>query len=118
MKSYWNLRIILNDSSFLANTCLKNDIEFVVGGGISNDAIPFLKKLRSIQLNRFETRKCVFDANSLEKADISKALRNAVLFELLWLKSKQSYNSKMIEEDLTRIKMLEKRHLYNISSCS
>lgn len=109
---------LLNDSSCLANTCLKNDIEFVVGGGISNDAIPFLKKLKSIKLNRFETRKCVFEAKSLDRDDITLALRNAVLFELLWLKSKQSYNSKMIEEDLTRIKMLEKRHLYNISACS
>ena len=78
-------------------------------GGVSIDAIPFLSEVNKVNLHRFETRKCVFHASKLQDGEIPTALKNAVLFELLWLKSKQSYNSMITEEDNTRIKMLEKK---------
>ena len=113
-----NSNRLLDDGLFIAKKCLENNLEFVVGGGISTDAIPFLKKIKEVKLNRFETRKCVFDCSNLHQETIPIGLRNAVLFELLWLKSKQTYNSMITEEDNIRIKMLEKRHIYNQSSCS
>ena len=78
----------------------------------------FLIEINKVALTRFETRKCVFDTSKLNEDDIFTGLKNAVLFELLWLKSKQSYNNAVTEEDNVRIKMLEKRHIYNTSSCS
>jgi len=113
-----NSKELLNDALSIANVCLENKLEFVIGGGISVDAIPFLSEVNKVNLSRFETRKCVFEASKLKDIEISTGLKNAVLFELLWLKSKQSYNSMITEEDNVRIKMLEKRHIYNASSCS
>ena len=113
-----NSQKILEDSLRISNQCAKKNLEFVVGGGISADAVPFLIEINKVALNRFETRKCVFDTSKLNEDDIFTGLKNAVLFELLWLKSKQSYNSAVTEEDNVRIKMLEKRHIYNTSSCS
>ena len=113
-----NSESLLNDAIDIASICSQKNLEFAIGGGISIDAVHFLKKVKETRLQRFETRKCVFDSNILESSFIDSALRNAVLFELLWLKSKQSHNSRITAEDNIRIKMLEKRHLYNTNSCS
>ena len=112
-----NSERLLKDGLTISKACLDNELEFVIGGGISTDAIPFLKKISEVNLSRFETRKCVFDGLKLDQDNIASGLKNAVLFELLWLKSKQSYNSQITDEDNNRIKMLEKRHIYNTSSC-
>lgn len=113
-----NSEKVLNDALALSSICKESNLDFVLGGGISIDAIFFLRKVKEINLTRFETRKCVFDSNTLEHQKVKDALRNAVLFELLWLKSKQSYNSLITDEDNFRIQMLEQRHLYNTNSCS
>ncbi len=117
-RSHVNDESLLKDAIDIASKCFDQNLEFVIGGGISIDAVPFLKKVKKISLQRFETRKCVFNSNILETSFVDSALRNAVLFELLWLKSKQSYNSKITAEDDIRIDMLEKRHIYNMNSCS
>ena len=64
------LQKILEDSLRISNQCAKKNLEFVVGGGISADAVPFLIEINKVALNRFETRKCVFDTSKLNEDDI------------------------------------------------
>jgi 4-hydroxy-2-oxoheptanedioate aldolase len=85
-------------------------LECAVGGAVSADSIDFISKLYRLGLlDKFETRKVVFHAEAIElgKAAISEAIK----FELLWLKSKQEDYKLKYEEDIKRIKTLEKRQL-------
>lgn len=79
-----------------------------LGGGISNEALPSITKLtRGKLLDKFETRKVVFPAASYKHG--YPAILKALEFELLWLKSKRRYYSRVKAEDENRIKMLEER---------
>ncbi len=80
-----------------------------LGGAISTESIDFIKKLHSEKLiDKFETRKVVFSADSI-LANPMEGILKAVEFELLWLKSKRRYYSGIKAEDENRIAMLEKR---------
>lgn len=92
-----------------ARACLDRDLQFVVGGAVSIDALANLKRFKAIHLDRFETRKVVFDGAALESPNLGQALRQAVHFELLWLLNKREYYGLMHREDQTRIEMLESR---------
>ncbi len=104
-----NSERILNDALVIAKECLNNELNFVVGGGISQKAIPFLKKIQEVKLDNFETRKCVFDSKILKTSDLNESLKNSVEFELLWLKNKKNFLKEFCKEDQERIKMLEAR---------
>lgn len=79
-----------------------------LGGGISTEALPIIQKLDEAGLlDKFETRKVVFPARSWRYGET--AILEAVKFELLWLKSKRRYYSRVKAEDESRIAMLEKR---------
>jgi 4-hydroxy-2-oxoheptanedioate aldolase len=79
-----------------------------MGGGISIEALPVIKELNENRvLDKFETRKVVFAASSVEFGE--PAILKAVEFELLWLKSKRRYYSGIKAEDESRIAMIEKR---------
>ena len=79
-----------------------------VGGGISPEAIPFLKRLLDEKLiDRFETRKIVLDTSS---CDLGEGIRRAGRFELLWLCNKHDFYNSISVEDKARIRMLELRY--------
>jgi 4-hydroxy-2-oxoheptanedioate aldolase len=79
-----------------------------LGGAISTESIDFISKLNDRKLiDKFETRKVVFAADSIKYGDA--VILKAVEFELLWLKSKRRYYSGIKAEDEHRIEMLEKR---------
>ena len=103
-----NSDLILNDVLKVSSICKDLNIELVVGGGVSIDAINFLKEVKNSYLTRFETRKIIFSAESLN-TDLKEGLLNAVKFELLWLENKKNYYGSIYREDDKRIDMLQKR---------
>ncbi len=108
-------RALLNDNKItdycleVSKKCNEHNLDLVVGGGISVDAIDALKKINNNFLSRFETRKIIFSSKSLCQSSIDQGLLTAVEFELLWLKNKQEYYSIITSEDARRIDMLESR---------
>ena len=110
--------LVCDSAIQVSSICKANNLQFVLGGGVSVDSIEFLKQLSNIRLDRFETRKCILDSSVLFRPNITDILQDCVLAELLWLKSKSSSYLQTSNEDQHRIEMLEKRHLYNITSCS
>jgi len=80
-----------------------------VGGAIDRESINFVKRLAAEGLiDRFETRKIVFDAKrGLRK--IHEGLVKAAKFELNWLCNKHDYYFRTSLEDKERIRMIEDR---------
>lgn len=93
----------------VAEVARARGLELVVGGGVSPASIEALRRIRQIRLDRFETRKVIFDAAILETERAGAAMELAIEFELLWLKNKRDYYSLIAGEDETRIAMMEER---------
>jgi len=100
---------VLSHALEISNITKENDLNFVVGGGVSKQSIPFLKALNQVHLSRFETRKIIFEKQALDSIQIEKGLLDAVHFELLWLLNKRDFYSLITNEDDKRIKMLNDR---------
>lgn len=80
-----------------------------VGGAIDKDAVEFIKRLVADGLiDRFETRKVVFDAKKGIRK-IHEGLAKAAKFELNWLCNKHDYYFNASLEDKSRIRMIEDR---------
>lgn len=88
----------------------KRGLICVLGGNISVESLPFLRKLSNGLLDRYETRKVCFSCPQALRKDAAKAINKAIDFELLWLKNKQNYYKAISEEDKKRISALKKRY--------
>lgn len=100
---------ITDDIIDIAKNAKENNLNLVVGGGVSVDAIEIMKKIRNTKLDRFETRKVIFSRDSLDVKNLKNGMLEAVSFELSWLKNKKNYYGAIFEEDDKRIKMLSDR---------
>ena len=85
-------------------------LEVVVGGGVSKETIPFLKRFPAGSIARYETRKVIFGCPAALQDGYDVGILKAVGFELMWLKNKRSFYGLIFKEDEIRIEMLEKRY--------
>lgn len=104
-----NSEKITRDILSIAELAKENDLILTVGGGINEDSVQYLQKLREIRLDRFESRKIVFDSRILNEQNINEALSLAFEFELLWLENKSDQYKQLAKEDSVRIEMLRQR---------
>lgn len=87
----------------------------VVGGGVSADSIKFFKVLGR-RLDRYETRKVCFNAESALKNEPEKGIFKALGFELLWLRNKMSFYGNVRLKDQMRIDLIEHKYWHEIES--
>lgn len=104
-----NERSVTDAVLTVAHACRDADLELVVGGSVSTDAMAALREIRRVRLDRFETRKIIFDGSAIETDAIIDGISNAVDFELMWLQNKRNYYMQIAREDEPRIAMMEKR---------
>lgn len=103
-----NSKIIMEYANIIAQKTLNHNKELIIGGSVSKASLDFFRMIPSSAMNKYETRKIIFDAQkSLALDDCEKGLLKAFEFELLWLKNKQNINTILTDEDGKRIKMLE-----------
>lgn len=93
----------------LATLAKSKTLDLVVGGAVSSASVGNLRKINEVHLSRFETRKIIFSNKAIELQDIDDGLFNAVQFELLWLKNKRDYYSRIAIEDEQRFQTLVNR---------
>ena len=106
-----NHDVIFEYAEKIAHITKQYNKELVIGGGVSAMSLPFFKRLPEGALNRFETRKVIFDAQaSLKDENADKGILKAVGFELMWIKNKHNFYDAISQEDSNRIKVLESRY--------
>lgn len=88
----------------------RKNLECVIGGGVGKEALPFFRKLPVGLLDRYETRKIIFQCPEALADDAEKGILKAVGFELMWLKNKRDFYGMIFEEDRHRIDMLQSRY--------
>lgn len=84
-----------------------------IGGAIERGSRKFLEKLILAGiLDRFETRKVIFEASLdlvRDQERYESAIRSAHQAEIDWLESRKAFNARLSVEDDPRLEMLKKR---------
>ena len=105
-----NSDTVLNITKELFIKSSAKGLENAVGGGVSAHSIPFFQSLQPGTLNRFETRKVIFQCPGALNSSPDKGILKAVGFELLWLRNKRDFYNAISTEDSVRLNMLETRY--------
>ena len=87
----------------------QHGMECALGGGVGGEALPFMRELRD-RLDRYETRKVIFECPAALGDDADKGILKAVGFELMWLKNKRDFYGAISAEDAARLDMLQSRY--------
>ena len=91
----------------IATRCKARGYQVNFGGGISFDAIPFIRRMYPAN-DRFETRKVVFRTTDNEE-QLKGGILKAMEFETLYLQNKCEYYDRMAKEDQARLAMMAER---------
>ena len=100
---------VTSDVVTTAKSCVREDLDLVVGGGVSIDSLTALRQIQNSHLTRFETRKVVMSASALDLPSIEEGLLAALQFELKWLTNKRNYYNAIFSEDEKRFNTLRSR---------
>lgn len=98
---------IMTDLFFQAKA---HNLECVVGGGVSAASLPVFRSLPSGMVDRYETRKVIFQCPQALGPEADKGILKAVGFELMWLKNKRDFYGNIFQEDKQRLEMLQQRY--------
>ncbi|MDX2254527.1 MAG: aldolase/citrate lyase family protein [Pseudanabaenaceae cyanobacterium bins.39] len=92
----------------MAAKAKERGLKVVIGGAITTKSLEFLQSFPAGHIDRFETRKVIFNCpDALHNSPI--AFTKAAEFEMLWLRNKQKYYSAISQEDQVRLSMIEQR---------
>lgn len=109
-REYVNSEEIFNLTNNLFSLAKSKGLECIIGGGLSNETIPFLRNLSDGLVDGYETRKVIFQCPEALDEGYDIGILKAISFELMWLKNKRNFYGMIFEEDRTRIDMLQKRY--------
>ena len=105
-----NSQVIFDIAQDIFAQAKKHSLECVMGGGVSAETIPFIKRLPEGTMNCYETRKVIFECPGALDDKADKGILKAVGFELMWLKNKRDFYGMIFKEDYKRIEMLQSRY--------
>ncbi len=106
-----NSEIIYDYTSMISDKVKQQNKEVIVGGGVTERSVPFFRKISSDLMDKFETRKVIFNYNDeFSDENISAGIMKAIQFEIMWLKNKSRCYNKIYDNDIRRIKSLEERY--------
>lgn len=88
----------------------QKSLECAIGGGVGAEALQFFRNLEPGLLDRYETRKVIFQCPGSLGENADKGILKAVGFELMWLKNKRDFYGMISREDRMRIDMLQSRY--------
>lgn len=104
-----NAQVVYKTTRDLFAKAKEKSLECAVGGGVSAASLPFFKELGNL-IDRYETRKVIFQCPAALSDKADAGILKAVGFELMWLKNKRDYYGLIFTEDAHRITMLEARY--------
>ncbi len=104
-----NSKKVLDMCLELASKAKAKNLQVVVGGGVTAQSIDFVSAFPEGHLDRFETRKVIFQCPHIFKT-ANEAILKALQFETLWLKNKRNYYNTIVEQANKRILTMEERY--------
>ena len=85
-------------------------LQCAMGGGVSAASLHFMRELPEGCLDRYETRKVIFECPAALRNGADAGILKAVGFELMWLKNKRDFYNAISIEDAVRLDMLQSRY--------
>jgi 4-hydroxy-2-oxoheptanedioate aldolase len=85
-------------------------LETAIGGSLSVETLPFLRRMKQGLVDRYETRKVIFRCPGALDENSENGILKAVGFEVMWLKNKRDFYRAISDEDETRLNLLQSRY--------
>lgn len=101
---------IFNISEDIFSQAKAKSLETAIGGSLSVETLPFLRRMKPGLVDRYETRKVIFRCPGALDDKADKGILKAVGFEVMWLKNKRDFYSAISNEDETRLGLLQSRY--------